>query len=109
MLPTSGSAASTTTTTTAPENIGSTLNVAVTGTDVGKAGPALDLQSTTQGVVANLATDQMATPLSILPSANSITLGWTQEDWSSQLDIPTEAGYRGPLWQSFASNGMLVT
>jgi VCBS repeat-containing protein len=107
-VPTSGSPASTIETATTPNTIGSTLSVAVSGPNSGQSGPALVLQNTTQGVVANLATDQMATPLTILPLGDSITLGWTQADWVSQNNLTSDPGYRGPLWQEFVGNGMLV-
>ena len=105
-VPTNGSAVTATVNT--PINIGSTLTVGVSGSGTAGSGTTLNLQSTTQGAVANLATDLWTTPLTILPLGDSITAGWTQLDWTDQANLPLEPGYRGPLWQDFLSNGMLV-
>ena len=103
---TSGAPATVTTSVTSPATIGSTLTVAVAGTDTGKLGPALDLQNTTGGVVANLATDQWSTALNVLPLGDSITYGWTATDYAVQNTLAT--GYRGPLWSDFFSNNTLI-
>jgi VCBS repeat-containing protein len=107
-ISTSGSIASATETITTAATIGATLDVAVSGSDTGHSGSGLILQGTTSGAVVNLATGQMTTPLTILPLGDSITLGWTQQDWVSQSNLALEPGYRGPLWQEFVNNGMLV-
>ncbi|NPD67799.1 hypothetical protein HPQ61_13705, partial [Acetobacteraceae bacterium] len=104
---TTGAAVSITSATSSVVTPGSTLDVAVTGTDAGQAGPALNLQSTTAGVVANLATGQWTVPLKIMPFGDSITHGWIAADWSVQ-GITTDQGYRGPLWQSFVTDQALV-
>ena len=72
-------------------------------------GSLLNLQSIgTSGEIVDLATDQMAAPITILPLGDSITAGWTQLDTLNPSNLPTEPGYRGPLWFDFVSNDMFV-
>ena len=106
-VPTSGSAATATSLPTTPATFGSTLSIAVAGSDAGKSAPALNLQSDQQGVVINLATDQWSDALTVMPFGDSITHGWTANDWVTQ-GLTTDQGYRGPLWQSFVSAGALI-
>ena len=107
-VPTSGAPASSAITTTSAATLSTTLSVSVAGSDAGRSGTSLNLQSISGGVVANLATGQMAKALSILPLGDSITLGWTQQDWVSQANLASEPGYRGPLWEGFLDAGAPV-
>ena len=97
--PTSGTAVTIATTIISPATIGSALSVSVGGTDAGKAGPALDLQSSTAGVVADLATGQWSNVTTVMPLGDSITYGWGAQDAQNQTF--TSEVYRGPLWSQF--------
>ena len=69
----------------------------------------LNLQSTgTSGEIVDLATDEMTTPITILPFGDSVTAGWTQQDTLNPSNLPSEPGYRGPLWYEFVLNDMFV-
>ena len=69
----------------------------------------LNLQSiSASACTVNLATNQMAVPLSILPFGDSVTAGWTQLDTLNPGNIINEAGYRGPLWYKFLYNNIPV-
>ncbi|MEJ1978038.1 MAG: GDSL-type esterase/lipase family protein [Acetobacteraceae bacterium] len=103
-VPTTGTASTLSTPVTTPAPIGSTLTVNVAGTDTGKPGPALNFQNSTQGVIANLATDQWSTALTVMPLGDSITYGWSTQDTLTQSN--TSEGYRGLLWSQFLANNM---
>ena len=105
-MPTSGAPATVTTPVTTPATIGSTLTVAVSGNSTNQPGATLNLQNTTQAVVANLATDQWSTALNVLPLGNSITFGWTAQNDLTQNTLSD--GYRGPLWSDFVDNNTLI-
>ncbi len=90
-------------------NIGSVAFAFILAAGKTLAAPTLDLQSTaTSGEIVDLATDQMATPITILPLGDSITAGWTQRDTLDPSNLPTEPGYRGPLWLEFVLNSTFV-
>jgi VCBS repeat-containing protein len=105
-VPTTGSPVTTTTSVTSTATIGSTLTVSVSGSDIGKLGPALDFQNSTQGVVADLATGLWSNQLKIMPLGDSITYGFAAQDYLTQNSL--SQGYRGPLWSDFLANNMLV-
>ena len=105
-VPTSGAPATVTTPVTTTATIGSTLTVAVSGNATNQPGATLNLQNTTQAVVANLATDQWTTALNVLPLGNSITFGWTAQNYLTQNTLSD--GYRGPLWSDFVDNNTLI-
>ncbi len=107
-LATTGSPVSQAVSATAPSSLSSTLTVRVGGSDAGRSAPSLNLQGTTAGAVANLRTGQTSTPLSVLPFGDSITLGWTQDDWIAQGHLASAAGYRGPLWEGLLDRGLFV-
>jgi VCBS repeat-containing protein len=103
-LSTTGTVVSSNDYSTGTATYGSTLTVSVTGST---SSPTLNLQSNSQSVVVNLATDQWSQAMTVMPFGDSITHGWTATDWSVQ-GITTDQGYRGPLWQSFISANALV-
>ena len=76
------------------------------GNSANQAGETLNLQNTTQAVVANLATGQWATALNVLPLGDSITFGWTSLNDLTQNTLSD--GYRGPLWSDFVDNNTLI-
>ncbi|MCB8882202.1 VCBS domain-containing protein [Acidisoma cellulosilytica] len=104
-LATTGTAVSANDYATGTATFGAALTVNVTGAS--GAANTLNLQSDSKGVVVNLATDQWSQALSIMPFGDSITHGWTANDWAIQGST-TDQGYRGPLWQSFIAAGALV-
>ncbi|MCB8878168.1 phage head spike fiber domain-containing protein [Acidisoma silvae] len=106
-IATNGTAVSANDYATGAATFGSTLAVSVMGTDAGRSAPSLNLQNNSQGVVVNLATDQWSQALTVMPFGDSITHGWTANDWMVQGST-TDQGYRGPLWQSFLSTGALI-
>ncbi len=105
-VPTTGTAATVATPVTSAAPIGSVLAVSVTGSDVGKAGGALNFQSAMQGVVANLATGQWSNIATALPLGDSITYGWGAQDALNQSF--TSEGYRGTLWSDFLANNSKI-
>ncbi|WP_216856449.1 GDSL-type esterase/lipase family protein, partial [Acidisphaera sp. S103] len=105
-VPTSGAPATVTTSATSTATIGSTLTVAVSGSSTNQPGATLNLQNTTQAVVANLATDQWANVINVLPLGDSITYGWGPQDDLTQNTLSD--GYRGPLWSAFADNNTSI-
>jgi VCBS repeat-containing protein len=105
-VPTSGAPATTTTPVTTTATIGSTLTVSVAGNSANQPGATLNLQNTTQALVANLATDQWSYAENVLPLGDSITYGWTDAEYLTQDTL--SVGYRGPLWSDFVNNNTLI-
>jgi lysophospholipase L1-like esterase len=78
----------------------------VAGSSANQPGATLNLQNTTQALVANLATDQWSYAENVLPLGDSITYGWTDAEYLTQDNL--SVGYRGPLWSDFVDNNTLI-
>jgi hypothetical protein len=85
---------------------GTAIDTTTTGTVPAGSASALDLESSTQGVIVNLATGQWSTALGTMPLGDSITYGWSAQDLVTPYSSADQG--RGPLWQDFVNNGMLV-
>jgi trimeric autotransporter adhesin len=103
---TSGSPVAVTTSVTTPQTIGSTLTVSVSGSPSNQPGATLNLQNSTQSVIADLATDRWSNALTVLPLGDSITYGVVSQDYVTQNTLSD--GFRQPLWSDFVANNMLI-
>jgi VCBS repeat-containing protein len=95
-------------TTTAPAVVTANLTVEVSGPDPASVtSNALTFAGASDGVVVNLSTHQWSHATKVLPLGDSITYGWTSQDYAVG-QTNTEDGYRGPLWWEFAGDSSLI-